>query len=70
VVQARLAAESFKDQAGGNTGNTNTNTGNTGFGDDNDGYGNDGDSDLAEGGIVKKKYATGGRVGFLKKDLF
>jgi hypothetical protein len=51
-------------QAGGNTGNTNTNTGNTGFGDDNDGYGNDGDSDLAEGGIVKKKYATGGRVGY------
>jgi hypothetical protein len=44
MVQARLAAESFRDQAGDNTGNTNTNTGNTGFGDDNDGYGNDGDS--------------------------
>jgi hypothetical protein len=51
MVQARLAAESFRDQAGDNTGNTNT--GNTGFGDDNDGYGNDGDG-----------YATGGRVGY------
>jgi len=47
-----------RDQAGDNTGNTNTNTGNTGFGDDNDGYGNDGDG-----------YATGGRVNYLQGGL-